>query len=120
MANSPLGQRWLKRVVVEGYTDARGSYLYNLDLSQRRAQAVIHALLTRGETTLSLEELAEVERLFMVGGFSSHAQLATAEASRRVELRLDFKTLAEQGATDAAERLSDDLQIGQCLEVASR
>ncbi len=37
-----------RNVVVEGYTDSRGSAGYNLDLSQRRAEAVRAYLVTRG------------------------------------------------------------------------
>ncbi|RRD55814.1 DUF4398 domain-containing protein [Comamonadaceae bacterium OH2545_COT-014] len=37
-----------RRVLVEGYTDAVGSDAYNLDLSNRRAQAVKTALVQRG------------------------------------------------------------------------
>ncbi|MBF0162386.1 MAG: OmpA family protein, partial [Magnetococcales bacterium] len=35
---------WLKRIHIEGYTDATGSYLYNVNLSLNRAQAVVCAL----------------------------------------------------------------------------
>jgi outer membrane protein OmpA-like peptidoglycan-associated protein len=37
-----------KRLLIEGYTDAIGSDRYNLELSQRRAEAVKNALVSRG------------------------------------------------------------------------
>lgn len=39
--------RWLKRFVVEGFTDDRGGYLYNLNLSLQRSQRVICGLLAK-------------------------------------------------------------------------
>lgn len=36
---------WLKRVVVEGFTDRKGTYLYNLNLSLNRSQRVMCVLL---------------------------------------------------------------------------
>ena len=30
IANDPLGRKWFKRIVVEGFTDQAGSYLFNL------------------------------------------------------------------------------------------
>lgn len=45
IAGSDLGRAWLKRIVVEGFTDARGSYLYNLNLSLQRSERVLCELL---------------------------------------------------------------------------
>ncbi|MDQ8698162.1 OmpA family protein [Hyphomicrobium sp. LHD-15] len=38
-------QSWLKRVVVEGFTDKKGTYLHNLNLSLNRSQRVMCVLL---------------------------------------------------------------------------
>lgn len=38
-------QSWLKRVVVEGFTDRKGTYLHNLNLSLNRSQRVMCVLL---------------------------------------------------------------------------
>jgi outer membrane protein OmpA-like peptidoglycan-associated protein len=41
------GSHWLKRVVVEGFTDDTGDYLLNLNLSLQRSQQVLCVLLAR-------------------------------------------------------------------------
>ena len=87
------GRRWLKRIVVEGFTDRRGSYLYNLNLSLQRSQRVLCALMappTSGETAMGRNELEEIRRLFLVGGYSSNSAKDSLDASRRIELRLEF------------------------------
>ena len=45
IAKDRLGQRWLKQIVVEGFASPEGDYLYNLNLSLRRSQRVLCALL---------------------------------------------------------------------------
>jgi len=115
-ARTDLGQKWFKRVVVEGFTDTDGSYLLNLDLSLRRAQRVVCTLLTPGEAgapTLSDPEMMDVRRLFLVGGYSSNSARVSKEESRRVELRLDFRAVDEEPLnTDHADTLSID--VGKC------
>jgi hypothetical protein len=44
-ADSELGRKWIKRIVVEGYTDQIGGYLINLNLSLQRSQRVLCTLL---------------------------------------------------------------------------
>ena len=41
LANDDVGRRVLKRMVVEGYTDKKGTYLSNLNLSLLRSQRVL-------------------------------------------------------------------------------
>ncbi len=74
-------------IVVKGYTDSLGDPNYNIDLSQRRAQAVANALKARG--------VAE-ENISAVGYGASHpvATNATAQGraqNRRVELEIKVK-----------------------------
>lgn len=97
LANDSLGHRILKRIVVEGYTDTTGSYLQNLNLSLQRSQRVLCALFaTEGEKVLSRAQKEDVRRLFFVGGYSFNASKATAEESRRVEMRLEFLGIDEE------------------------
>jgi flagellar motor protein MotB len=90
----PCGQRWLRRVVVEGFTDRTGSYLYNLDLSLRRSQSVICALVDAG-SGLPLEQREQIRDLFLVGGYAFNMEKQSPEESRRIELRLEFFGLEE-------------------------
>jgi flagellar motor protein MotB len=69
-ADSACGRKLLKRVVVEGYTSQTGSYLFNLDLSLKRAHSVLCALFddpAPGANALSHEEKLAIRKLFLVG-----------------------------------------------------
>lgn len=98
-ADGELGKKWLKQIVVEGYTDTVGGYLYNLHLSMRRSEWVLCLLMDPNKNSslsLSREQLERVRRLFLAGGVSFNNQRDTADASRRVELRIQFYGLGEQ------------------------
>ena len=84
--------RQLQEIVVEGHTDTVGSYMSNLDLSQRRALSVMHALVST-ELTPSAQRIrelitasgrSEVEPKYVNGVYS-------AELSRRIEIRIRFR-----------------------------
>lgn len=97
-AESQDGRKWFKRVVVEGFTDSDGSYLYNLDLSLRRAEMVVCSLMDPAPVVgapLADDDKRKVRELFLVGGFSSNSAKESKEESRRVELRLDFRAVNE-------------------------
>ncbi len=98
IANSPHGRQLLKRVVVEGFTDQNGSYLYNLNLSLQRSQSVLCALLAnaeKGEIPLTDEQRKDIQDLFLVSGFSFNSARSTADDSRRVEFRLELYGFGE-------------------------
>ena len=98
IARDPLGKKWLKRVVVEGYADQRGTYLHNLDLSMQRSERVLCALLAMPEAqekSLSPEDRLLIEQLFLVGGASFNSLKKTLEESRRIELKLEFIEIGE-------------------------
>jgi outer membrane protein OmpA-like peptidoglycan-associated protein len=91
IANDDLGKNILKRIVVEGYTDKKGSYLSNLNLSLQRSQSVLCVLFsTNGPSLLNADQKESVRSLFFVGGYSFNASKDTDEESRRVEMRLEF------------------------------
>ncbi|MGE3975955.1 MAG: flagellar motor protein MotB [Nitrospira sp.] len=98
IARSRLGQQWLKRIVVEGFTDQRGTYLFNLNLSLQRSQRVLCVLLnpsTAGEAELSPEDQEQIRELFLVGGYSFNSAKPSLEESRRIEFRLEFFGVGE-------------------------
>ncbi|WP_421376460.1 flagellar motor protein MotB [Paraburkholderia sp. DD10] len=98
IARDPLGQKWLKQIVVEGFSSPEGDYLYNLNLSLQRSQRVLCVLLAKpfaDEQTMTQDDLEQIRDLFLVGGYSFNAAKASYEDSRRVELRLEFLGIGE-------------------------
>lgn len=98
-ARDPLGAKWLKRVIVEGFADPRGTYLHNLNLSLQRSERVLCALMAGPES--SADALSEADRLlvrelFLVGGSSFNAFKDSLEESRRIELKLEFLEIGEK------------------------
>lgn len=92
------GGKWIKQIVVEGFTDSDGSYLFNLDLSLKRGHRVLCALFEQpgaGERAFTPAEIERIRELFQVGGYSFNSVKATKEASRRIELRIEFLELGE-------------------------
>ncbi len=111
LANDELGRRVFKRIVVEGYTDRKGTYLANLNLSLQRSQRVLCAMFaTTGLSLLSDPQKEDVRSLFLVGGYSFNAAKATDEESRRVEMRLEFLGLDEK----RSEVDANSGNFGQC------
>lgn len=112
--NSDLGRQWIRRIVVEGFTDQDGTYLYNLGLSLDRSRKVVCVLFSpavAGEAALTVAEKKKVRDLFLVGGYSFNSTKALKEESRRVELRVDFWQLDEK-RDDAPDQ--SGTEFGQC------
>ena len=61
------------RIRVEGHTDSKGSAEYNMNLSQRRAQAVSNALIQRGVDPMRVETL----------GFGESQPISSSDADNR-------------------------------------
>ena len=98
-ANGELGRKWLKQIVIEGYTDRVGSYLSNLHLSLQRSEWVMCLMVDPAKNAalqLTEEQTAQVRELFLAGGVSFNGLKDTEAESRRVELRLQFYGLKEQ------------------------
>lgn len=97
--NSEIGRKWIRRIVVEGFTDQDGDYLYNLGLSLDRSRNVVCALFARPsheEIILTDAQKRQIQDLFLVGGYSFNSMKASKEESRRVEFKIDFWALDEQ------------------------
>ncbi|BAP87806.1 putative uncharacterized protein [Burkholderiales bacterium GJ-E10] len=112
---TPRGQKWIRRIVVEGFTDQDGTYLYNLGLSLNRSKSVVCVLFSRpagNEQPLSEQQKRQIQNLFLVGGYSFNSMKASKEASRRVELKLDFWGVDEDRDVNTA--ILDTKEIGQC------
>ncbi len=96
LVKDPKGARWLKRIVVEGFADSRGNYLHNLNLSLQRSQRVMCMLLQKGTNyELDFTDRQLVRDIFRVSGASFNSLKYSEEESRRIELRLEFKSVDE-------------------------
>lgn len=68
---SPACSKYIRRIIVEGYTDTDGNYLPNLSLSQRRSAEVVCSLSNeiKSSIQMSSDDLNSIRDLFLVGGF---------------------------------------------------
>ncbi len=81
----------IDRIIIEGHTDSDGEYLYNLDLSQKRAFAVMHYLLS-----LDFSSKHNIKPLISASGRSYLDVIKVngvedKEASRRIEIKFRLK-----------------------------
>ena len=94
----------LDRIVIEGHTDSDGSYLFNLNLSQKRAYAVMNYLLT-----LQFTKDNNIKPLLIASGRSYLDTVKVndkedKEASRRIEIKFSLKN---DDAMNEIERILD-------------
>lgn len=103
----------LSQIVVEGHTDKQGSYLYNLNLSQRRALAVVEFMLTNEIKDFKGKEL--MHKYITANGRSyadflgKPGQIIDAK-SRRVEFKFTLKE------SDILEKLKTSVLINEMNE----
>jgi len=81
----------LDRIIIEGHTDSDGGYLYNLDLSQKRAFAVMNFLLT-----LDFAREHNIKPLMIASGRAYLDAIKVdgvedKDASRRIEIKFRLK-----------------------------
>lgn len=111
---SPEGKEWMRRVVVEGFTDQDGTYLYNLGLSLNRSRSVVCVLFAKpsgNEKALSDGQKRQIRDLFLVGGYSFNSTRKEKTESRRVELKIEFWAVGEERPKN---NLIDGKEFGQC------
>lgn len=96
--DTPEGERWMRSVVIEGFADLDGDYLYNLQLSLNRSRSVVCSLFQSASVSDGLidDQLRRVQELFLVGGYSFNSIKTDKAASRRVEFKVDFWGLGEK------------------------
>ncbi|EAH8201756.1 OmpA family protein [Campylobacter lari] len=80
----------IESIVIEGHTDSAGSYIYNLDLSQKRAYAVMSFI-------HSFYKDPRLQKLLMASGRSYSDVIMKdgkedKEASRRIEIKFNINT----------------------------
>jgi len=104
LVSNPKIKPHLDKIIVEGHTDSVGSYIYNLNLSQKRALAVMEYLLT-----LDFTKQHNIRPLMTASG---RAYLDTImvdgvedkNASRRIEIKFRLKN---EDAMDEIEKVLD-------------
>lgn len=94
----------LDKIIIEGYTDSDGSYLYNLNLSQQRAFAVMNYLLT-----LDYIKKHNIKDKLVASGRSYQDTIKKngiedKDASRRIEVKFRLKN---EDAMYEIERILD-------------
>jgi outer membrane protein OmpA-like peptidoglycan-associated protein len=100
-AASDEGKKWFKQILIEGFTDTDGSYLYNLHLSLQRSEWVMCSILDdrlSASSGFDASQKQQVREFFLAGGVSFNNAKDSKEASRRVELRLQFYGLKDPSA----------------------
>lgn len=112
--SSTEGKRWMRDIVVEGFTDEDGTYLYNLQLSLERSRSVVCSLFQSTSATdgLTPDQLRQVESLFLVGGYSFNSVKKDKAESRRVEFKIDFWGLDEVPRAPSLDLENKD--FGKC------
>ena len=118
------GRYWFKRAVVEGYASESGKYLFNLNLSLERSERVLCELLrepTNGDPALADGDRALIARGFFVGGASFNSLRATADDSRRIEFKLEFKSRQERDEERSnSPSVVDDAALALALDPKER
>ena len=94
----------LDKIIIEGHTDSDGGYLYNLNLSQKRAFAVMNFLLT-----LDFAREYNIKPLMIASGRAyldaiNIDGVEDKDASRRIEIKFRLKN---EDAMHEIERVLD-------------
>lgn len=90
-------KEYIGEVVIEGHTDTQGSYITNLELSQKRAFAVAAFCLADESNVLPTMDIHELRELVTANGRSYSSPvydkdgIVDMEASRRVEVKFRIK-----------------------------
>lgn len=94
---SPENEEYVGEIIIEGHTDSDGTYEHNLDLSQRRAQAVVSYCMSEDFTGLSGTDKSQLRQMITANGRSWSQPVLDAygqedkAASRRVEIKFRLK-----------------------------
>ncbi|MCR5526594.1 MAG: OmpA family protein [Lachnospiraceae bacterium] len=99
---------YVSEIIIQGHTDKTGTYIYNLDLSQKRAYSVAQYCLDDDSSVLDSTQLENMRSVVSVGGSSYSDPVykddgeIDEDASRRVEILF---------------RLKDEEMISEMMEI---
>jgi chemotaxis protein MotB len=94
---SPKYRDYISEILIEGHTDTEGDYLFNLELSQKRALSVAKYCLSEDSKVLTAYQLDELKDVISATGRSYSNPIygangeVDAEDSRRVEFLFRLK-----------------------------
>ena len=93
LLNDPKMRRYIDLIAIEGHTNSDGSYLYNLDLSQQRALAVMRFLYKQypKNSNLFKKYLSASGRSFAEPILGKNNK-EDKDASRRIEIKFRIKS----------------------------
>lgn len=103
-------KEYVSEIIVEGHTDSQGDYLYNLELSQKRALSVSSFCLNTDKAVLSQKQIEKLRKIVTANGKSFSNPVLDADgnedqnASRRVEFL--FRLKDEEMINDMSEVLN--------------
>ena len=93
----PEFREYIAEIIIEGHTDQKGSYLYNLELSQQRAWSVAEYFFDEKNAFLDEDVMETLQSLITVNGCSYKNPVykqdgsVDADKSRRVEIKFRLK-----------------------------
>jgi chemotaxis protein MotB len=104
LVTNPKIKPHIDKIIIEGHTDSDGEYLYNLELSQKRALAVLNYI-----TTLKFTQTHHIKPLLIASGRGYLDTIKVngvedKEASRRIEIKF---TLKNDDAMQEIEKILD-------------
>ena len=82
----------IDKIIIEGHTNSKGSFLYNLDLSQKRAYSVMEFLFS-----MNFEKKSKLKKLLLASGRSFLDPVLDKNGqeninkSRRIEIKFNLK-----------------------------
>lgn len=100
---------YISEIIIEGHTDTSGNYMYNLNLSQKRAYSVASYCLDENTTFLPEKQLVDLRGIMTANGKSFSNPITDdngnvdAEKSRRVEIK--FRLQDEEMITQLRQLL---------------
>ena len=103
---------YISEIIIQGHTDKSGTYIYNLDLSQKRAYSVAEYCLDDNSKVLDSTQLENMRSVVSVGGSSYSNPVykddgeIDEDASRRVEIL--FRLKDEEMITEMMEILNSE------------
>ncbi len=92
----PKYKKFVSQIIIEGHTDNRGSYMYNLELSQKRAFAVVSYILLENIPGIN-PDIKQDLQVFLTANGRSYSQPMyngsniDLDKSRRVEFKFRLK-----------------------------